>query len=293
MILKEWEASGNYFSYQNNKIFYRKRGKGELLVVFHGFPTSSWDWHKMSQELEESFEVLYFDMLGYGFSDKPKIFNYSIHQQADYALALIEHLGIKDFHILAHDKGDTVANEILARQLEGKVNLYIRSCCLLNGGLFPGIHKPRLVQKALMTPLGKYIARLYSFKMFQSTFRKIFGPQTQASNTELEQLWWLMNHKEGMQVFHLLIHYMRDRVENENRWLVALQETKVPLRLINGAFDPISGKHMARHFEQVIPNPDVILLQNIGHYPQLEAPKDVFQAFIDFHQKLVSNSRFS
>ena len=293
MELSEWESSGNYLSYQGNKIFYSKRGKGIPLVVFHGFPTSSWDWHKMSQELEEIFEVLYFDMLGYGFSDKPQHFNYSIHQQADCALALIEHLGIKDFHILAHDKGDTVANEILARQLDGELNLNIRSCCLLNGGLFPGIHRPRPVQWALMTPLGKYIARFYSFKMFQSTFNRIFGPDTQASVTELEHLWELMNHKEGMQVFHLLIHYMRDRVTNEKRWLQALQQTKVPLRLINGVFDPISGEHMASHYRKVIPNPDIILLQNIGHYPQLEAPKDVFRALVDFHQKLVSNNRFS
>lgn len=293
MELSEWESSGNYLSYQGNKIFYSKRGKGIPLVVFHGFPTSSWDWHKMSQELEEIFEVLYFDMLGYGFSDKPQHFNYSIHQQADCALALIEHLGIKDFHILAHDKGDTVANEILARQLDGELNLNIRSCCLLNGGLFPGIHRPRPVQWALMTPLGKYIARFYSFKMFQSTFNRIFGPDTQASVTELEHLWELMNHKEGMRVFHLLIHYMRDRVTNEKRWLQALQQTKVPLRLINGVFDPISGEHMASHYRNVIPNPDIILLQNIGHYPQLEAPKDVFRALVDFHQKLVSNNRFS
>ena len=289
MKLSDWKSSGDFFNFQGHQIFYRKKGNGDPLVVFHGFPTSSWDWHQMSMQLEENFSVLYFDMLGYGFSDKPQNFNYSIHQQADFALALIAFLEIEQFHILAHDKGDTVVNEILARELEGEIKLKIESCCFLNGGLFPGIHKPRPVQWALMTPMGKYIARLYSFRMFKRTFQKIFGPNTQASEGELLELWELMNHKEGMRVFHLLIHYMQDRIDNEKRWLQALQQTRIPLRLIDGAFDPISGKHMADHYMKVIPNPDVVLLPDIGHYPQLEAPQEVLNSFYDFHRKLAEN----
>lgn len=286
MKLSDWQSSGEYFKYNGHKIFYRKRGKGTPLILFHGFPTSSWDWHLILETLEKHFEVVCFDMLGYGFSDKPLKNNYSIHQQADYALALIQHLHIVDCHILAHDKGDTVVNEILARQLEGVQALNILSCCFLNGGLFPGIHKPRPVQWALMTPLGKYIARLYSFGMFKRTFRKIFGPNAQASEDQLKELWWLMNYNNGMRIFHLLIHYMQDRIDNEKRWLDALQQTSVPLRLINGAFDPISGQHMAKHYLKVIPDADVVLLPEIGHYPQLEAPQEVLAAFMEFQENL-------
>jgi pimeloyl-ACP methyl ester carboxylesterase len=121
--------------------------------------------------------------------------------------------------------------------------------------------------------------------MFRNTFDKIFGPNTKASLQELEDLWFLMNLKHGMQIFHLLIRYMQDRIDNEERWLKALQETKTPLRLINGAYDPISGKHMAAHYHKVIPNPDVVLLENIGHYPQLEAPGEVLKHFLNFSTK--------
>ena len=101
---------------------------------------------------------------------------------------------------------------------------------------------------------------------------------------ELKQLWDLMNLKDGMKVFHLLIHYMQDRIDHENRWLIALQKTTVPLRLINGAMDPISGIHMADHYKMVIPNPDVVLIEKIGHYPQLEAPELVLKYFFEFHK---------
>lgn len=123
-----------------------KEGKGKTLLLLHGFPTSSFDWYKMYASLVKDFQVISFDMLGYGFSDKPLQNNYSIFQQADIAEALMKKLQIDNCLILAHDKGDTVANELIARQNENKLGFFIQKCCLLNGGLFPGIHKPRPVQ---------------------------------------------------------------------------------------------------------------------------------------------------
>ena len=285
MLIETWKKQGKYLNFRENKIFYKDEGEGEILLLLHGFPTSSYDWYKIYPTLKEKYRVICFDMIGYGFSDKPSNNNYSIFQQADVVVELLSSLKIENCIILAHDKGDTVANELLARQNENKLPFQITKCCLLNGGLFPGIHKPRPVQWALMTPIGKYIAKLYSFKMFKRTFAKIFGPETQASEQELKNLWKLMNYKDGMRIFHLLIHYMQDRIDHEERWLKALQECKIPLRLIDGAFDPISGKHMAEHYKNVIPNPDVILLTNIGHYPQIESPEAVLEHFFAFAQK--------
>lgn len=286
MNTRDWEVSGKYFPYEGYQIFYKKMGAGTPLLLLHGFPTSSWDWHKIINKLATKHEVICLDMIGYGFSDKPLNNSYSIFQQADIVSALLAHLTIGTTHILAHDKGDTVANELLARQNEGHLSFKIQSCCLLNGGLFPGIHKPRPVQWALMTPIGKYIAKLYSFGMFKRTFSRIFGPQSQASESELIELWDLMNYKNGMKVFHLLIYYMQDRIDHEARWLKALQETNTPLRLINGAQDPISGIHMAKHYQKVIPHPDVVLLEDIGHYPQLEAPEELLLHFFTFQKGL-------
>lgn len=83
--------------------------------MHHGFPTASWDWHKLWPEFVKHYRVIALDMIGFGFSDKPINYHYSIGDQADLQQALLTSLGISSIHLLAHDYGDTVAQELLAR----------------------------------------------------------------------------------------------------------------------------------------------------------------------------------
>ena len=85
----------------------------------------------------------------------------------------------------------------------------------------------------------------------------------------------------GKAIIHKTICYMRERAENATRWVSALQQTSVPLRLIDGSFDPISGIHLVNRYKELIGNPDVIVLDQIGHYPQLEVPNQVLKHFLE------------
>jgi pimeloyl-ACP methyl ester carboxylesterase len=62
-----------------------------------------------------------------------------------------------------------------------------------------------------------------------------------------------------------------------------MQTTRVPLRLVNGPDDPVSGAHMVARYRELIPAPDTVSLPGIGHYPQVEAPSAVLDAFLQFH----------
>ena len=61
-------------------------------------------------------------MIGYGFSAKPLNFDYTTFNQVDVLQALIEHLKIEKLHILAHDYGNTITQELLARDEEKRLN---------------------------------------------------------------------------------------------------------------------------------------------------------------------------
>ena len=79
---------------------------------------------------------------------------------------------------------------------------------------------------------------------------------------------------------------MSDRKQHGERWIAATRQQKFPQRLVDGAMDPVSGRHLAEAYKQKVPEADVVILDRIGHYPQTEAPEEVFQHFMEFHRSL-------
>ena len=285
IALADWRAQGRNFSFKGQSIRYWAAGEGEPLLLIHGFPTASWDWHYLWQPLAQQYRVIACDMLGFGFSAKPRGHAYSLLEQADLQQALLVQLGIDGpVHVLAHDYGDSVAQELLARHQEGRLRL--ASCVFLNGGLFPETHRPVLMQKLLLSPLGPLLGRGFSRAKLQANLNKVFGPQTPPSEAELDAFWALIAHNDGPRVMHRLIRYILDRRANRERWVTAMQNTPVPMRVIDGASDPISGAHMVERYRQLITAADTVLLPGIGHYPQVEAPTEVLAHYAQFRAGL-------
>ena len=255
------------------------------LLLIHGYPTSSWDWSGVWPALESSFNLAAIDMLGFGLSEKPRNIRYRIADQADLQEILLEQLGVSEAHVFAHDYGDTVAQELLARHNDGTLSFSLKSVCFLNGGLFPEQHRARPIQKVGLSPLGGLIGRFLSRESLRKGFDKVFGPDTKASDDEIDSHWALLSENGGQRIFHKLLHYIPERKANRERWVGALNAA-TPLCLINGGADPVSGKHLYDYFREMIPGADAHLLEKIGHYPQTEDPESVSKLFLDFHQKI-------
>ncbi len=255
------------------------------LLLIHGFPTSSWDWTGVWPMLESRFNLAAIDMLGFGLSDKPRNIRYRIADQADFQEVLLEQLGVGDAHILAHDYGDTVAQELLARHTENTLSFSLKSVMFLNGGLFPEQHRARPIQKLGLSPIGGLVGRLLSRKTLQKGFDEVFGPETKASEDEIDAHWALLSENDGQRIFHKLLHYIPERRENRERWVGALQQATIPVGLIDGGADPVSGKHMFDYFKQQVPRGAATLLGEIGHYPQTEDPERVAELFLQFHRE--------
>ncbi|NXH43945.1 MEST protein, partial [Dicaeum eximium] len=118
--LRSWKSSGSFFTYKDLNVFYRDSGgavgSSDVVVLLHGFPTSSYDWSKIWEGLTQRFHrVIALDFLGFGFSDKPRPHGYSIFEQATIVEGLLRHLGLRHqrINLLSHDYGDTVAQELL------------------------------------------------------------------------------------------------------------------------------------------------------------------------------------
>ena len=286
--LRDWYDGGQYFLFDEYRVFYQEANpeKQKVLLLLHGFPTSSWDWRALWEELSLEYHLVAPDFLGFGYSDKPRDYDYTIADQADLVEALLDELGIDQYHLLAHDYGDTVAQELLAREEERNESLQMQSLILLNGGLFPETHQPRPIQKLLISPIGPFLTPFLSRNTLKRSFDKIFGPNTRPSSSEIDEWWSLIRYNQGQQVFHLLIRYMSERAEHRKRWVSPLFEPPIMVKLIVGEADPISGGHMARRYKELVKSPDIQLLPGVGHYPHTEMPKLVLEQCWAFWENL-------
>lgn len=279
--VSQWMMSGSYFEHNHHRIFYKRTAalKKPIILLIHGFPTASYDFASIWPLLAPKFNLITADMLGFGFSDKPSPHSYSIIEQADLLMALLKREKIPEFHILAHDYGVSVAQEILARQ--GKAKKPALSVCFLNGGLYPEFHKPLLVQKLMLTPLGPLLAYFFTKGKLRASFDAIFGNK-KASDEEIEAFWELIDYHDGRRVVPKLLHYMNERRQYRDRWVSAMEQTQIPVQMINGPLDPISGEHLAKAFAERNPRAKVYSLPGVGHYPQTEAPDKVAELYLDF-----------
>lgn len=288
--LKEWKAKGQYYRHRGHTAFYRMEGSGQALLICHGYPYNTYDFKEVWPSLTSMFQVIAPDMLGMGFSDKPSNYTYSFEDHANFFTDLLHHLGVSKVHILSHDLGNSVVQELLARQQSGNNSFEILSIAFLNGGLFTDVYKPRLIQKLLSQtppPIGKLISRLMSKNSVSRATAEVFGSMTKPSAELLHDFWEILNYNKGKLLAWKIGRLIFDKEPHQSRWIAAMQQTKVPLIFINGPADPNSGIHMANRYKELIPNPHVILLpEAIGHWPQLEAPDEVLRAFLQFHQIL-------
>jgi pimeloyl-ACP methyl ester carboxylesterase len=117
-----WRDRGSDEEFRGRRIhLFGRDGSGPLLLLLHGFPSSSYDWRPLLDR-ETEHAVLAPDFLGFGLSEKPRDHEYTLHWQADLVEELVRHHGEgAPVFLVAHDMGTSVANELMARDLEGKL----------------------------------------------------------------------------------------------------------------------------------------------------------------------------
>jgi pimeloyl-ACP methyl ester carboxylesterase len=285
MHYDDWYAATKPHRFGDLTTPVRDGGSGPNILFLHGFPTSSWDLEPIWPDLTAEFRVVAFDLIGLGMASKPNR-PISIALQADVAESVALAAGVKRAHILAHDLGDTVAQELLARVADGSAKVEWQSCCFLNGGIFPETHYARPIQKLLMSPLGGLIARFASERTYRKNMTNVFGPDTPPTPEFLDASWELVERDNGRLMLPRLIRYMAERRQHRERWVQPLVDHVVPTRLVNGSKDPVSGRHAADRYAELIADADIVHLPNLGHYPHVEGPAETVAPILEFFRML-------
>jgi pimeloyl-ACP methyl ester carboxylesterase len=222
---------------------------------------------------EERHPALAPDFLGFGLSEKPRDHDYTLHWQADLVEELVRRHGDRrPVFLVAHDMGTSVATELMARDLEGALDMEVTGALLLNGSMVQGAASPTLGQRILRGPLGPLLSRLSSERFFRQQFGSIFSPGHPLSDEEAEDQWTLLCAGGGRTLNHRTIRYMEERFRHAGRWHGALRDWPKPLSLAWGMLDPVATERVLDAVIELRPSAPVTRFEDLGHYPQIEDP---------------------
>ena len=243
------------------------------LLVLHGFPTSSFDFHRVADALAGNRRVVLFDYPGFGLSsktDRP----YSLVGQADVAQALVADLGIDELGLLTHDIGDTVGGELLARLADGAWPVTVTDRTVTNGTLFMDLVVLSAGQQLLEAlPDERLDAGVLDRDAVVAGVVATWGPDAVADPDEVEALGDLLTHDDGHRLLARLARYIEERRRLEARFTPPVLTHPSPLTVVWGTADPIAVPAMADRLAAARPDATVVRLDGVGHYPMSEAPE--------------------
>ena len=297
----EWRQRGGYFRWAPTdpgaaevEIFHIEFGPSDAPVVMlvHGFPTCSIDWVDVVQLLQDRYRVCALDFPGYGFSDKPPGWGYSLARDAELlAFYVREVVGAESLVVVGHDRGSSVAlNYALAAAGQGAerpASPVIEHLVVTNGNIFLPLSNltefQRLVLDGSTAPsvLEVLTPEMLAAGMGSTTF----SPPRSPGHPDVEALTATFAHADGVKVLHETIQYLVERAEHERGWLELLATKDVPTTVIWGLLDTVSPPRVAAQvwseFLMLKPGRNrFYLVPEANHYLQVDRPEGFVAAFL-------------
>lgn len=283
--LAAWRARGERVSLHGHSVFAVDEGPrgAPTLLYLHGYPTSSHDLAPALPRLRARHRVIAHDHLGFGLSDKPADYGYALAEQADQALALWRHLGVRRAHLIAHDYGTSVATELLARRERGLLPIALDSVTLCNGSLHIDLADLRWIQVLLRNPwTGPLAARLASRALFARNLRAILARPAVLDDPTVDAMWSLLAREDGRLRMPQITRYLQERRRFRHRWIGALTRLDLPCHVLWGRQDPVAAPAIGQAVADETPGAALTWLDGLGHYPMLEDPEAWASAVLGF-----------
>ena len=292
-LAQEWQDRGSYITWTStlseNKefselnVFTIESGdpSNPAIVLIHGYPTSSFDFHELVDLLDDDYFVVAFDTPGYGLSDKPKDgFVYSIFDDA----LLVEHyvtdvLDLASFAMLTHDKGNSVGLALLDLYQAQDAYL-ITHHFITNGNIYLPLADLSLFQNRLLDErFGPILTRYVNGHLVARGLADGYFSVPQPDEV-IEAIATTIDYDDGGEVQHATIQYLAERARFENRWLETLGASDIPTTLIWGLDDPVAPVRVADYvWEEYLVDRQAPAwyrqLENANHYLQNDQPETI------------------
>ncbi len=270
----------NYINIEKNRIRYLQKGKGEDILLIHGSPGSIEDWHKIMDSLSKDYRVTTFDRLGHGYSSDHK---YSSHIKDNAILVnqIIKQLDLISPLIVGHSYGGSTAAFMAIND-----NNSNRKYILLDSPLYEIKMQP-IYAITTLPALGKGFSLLFSYTIsdifIENGLNDILVSINQTErNAVIEQrqkIWSQPKviYNKSMETKN----YNTDLKEISNKY----SGLKSDFTLITSIDTLKTFRRDCEKFHNEVLNSSLILLENTGHYIQIERP----WAILDIIRKKMKN----
>jgi pimeloyl-ACP methyl ester carboxylesterase len=246
-------------------------GKGEPLILLHGFPDFWYGWRKLVPLMRDKFQLIIPDMRGYNLSDKPEgVENYRIELLIADIIGLIDQLHLGSVYLAGHDWGG-VLSWFIAEKYPNK----IRKLGIINA---PHL---KIFQERLKSDEAQRKASYYIYNFLKPNREKVLiadnfkllraGFKDQETEDKYIKAWSNGTIRCG-------VNYYRANLNYED-WSGVIS---VPTLVIHGMKDTAILSGVLEGLDQYVKDLKIIRPKTLGHSPMKEDPQLVANIFIDF-----------
>ena len=248
-------------------------GEGVDLVLAHGWPWSSFSWHRVIPELSKYFRVHWYDMPGYGQSDKSNEQRTSLDVQGQVFAEMLEHWKLQQPIVVAHDFGGatTLRAHLLHHcDFERYVLMNVVAMRPWDSEFFD--HVGRHVEAFLGLPSHIHQA------VVEAYIKGALVNDIDPNDFEMLVEPWLS--EDGR------ISFYRQFAQADEKYTAEVEpmfgHIRCPVKILWGKNDPWIPLERGQALHALIPQASFETLDNVGHLPQLEAPNTVVEKLISF-----------
>jgi len=253
------------------RIEYLEGGRGDVVVLLHGFSANKDNWTRISRYLTPHFRVIAPDLPGFGESSLDPDGDYTIGVQVERVRAFIRALGVKSFHLGGSSMGGGIAGAYAARYPNDLKSLLL----IAPGGTASAEPSEmfRLLKKDKPNPLIAKNAEDYEYLMDFVFVKKPFIPGP-VKRTLIQEA---VAHQPLYQnIFKQLINSGDVPLED------VMAGLPVPTLIIWGAQDRVLHVSGAKILESVMSKARVEIIDAVGHLPMIEKPEETATLYLSF-----------
>ena len=260
---KEYPFAHNYLTVDGAQLHYIDEGLGEVLLFVHGTPSWSFEFRNVIKYLSKKYRCIALDHIGFGLSDKPAGYDYSIQNHTATLLKLINHLQLNQFTMLVHDFGGIIGLAA-AEQIPDKISKLI----ILNTWCRSIQDEPeyKKMKGILGSPLMPILYRYFNFSA-KYILPAAFGERSRLTPEVHQQYlkpFGNASERNGTVAFAKSLLRDQDYYASIGKKLTVLKNK--PVLIIWGMKDSfITEKHLLWMQEQ-FPAAEVVKYEDAGHF---------------------------